>query len=99
MFIIWRRFVSWLRNLLLKLHRKQKVKWDEEIIEVVDIVHDALNKQQPSEPSNTKPNEPKDEPKNGPKLRPKNESKPPKYDIIGDVPKEKRRFFRFFGRK
>jgi hypothetical protein len=83
MFLIWRRFVVWLRTLLLKLSRKEKVEWDKEIVEVVDIVHDALDKQQPSEPKN--------EPKNEPKL--------PNYDIIGKVPREKRRFFRLFRRK
>lgn len=83
MFVIWRRFVVWLRTLLLKLSRKEKVEWDKEIVEVVDIVHDALDKQQ----SKTPATEPKEEPK------------APNYDIIGTVPREKRRFFRLFRRR
>jgi len=42
MFVLWRKFVVWLRTLLLKLARKQPIKWDEEIIEVTEIIHDVV---------------------------------------------------------
>ena len=76
MFLVWRRFVVWLRNLLLKLSRKDKVEWDKEIIDVLDIIDDAI---------------PETQPETKPELQPETKPEPPKYDIIGTVDKKKKK--------
>lgn len=57
MFALWRRFVTWLRKLLLKFYRKDKIEWDKEINEIVDITKEAIKRK------NEKENKPQAEPK------------------------------------
>jgi hypothetical protein len=87
MFLIWRRFIVWLRNLLLHFKNQDKIQWDEEIIEVTDIIIDAVDKKptKPVEP--TKPIEPIPKPTI------------PNYDIIGPVQGPVRRLWNLLRRK
>ena len=48
MFRVWRRFIVWLRTLLLKLNRKEKIEWDKEVVEVIDIIDDATKPEVPN---------------------------------------------------
>lgn len=54
MLILWRKLVVWLRTLLLKISKKEKVEWAKSIGELLTIIADILAKQ----PSPVKPVEP-----------------------------------------
>lgn len=58
MFLIWRRFVRWLRNLGIKLGRKQPVDWTAEISDLLGIVNSALDKEGVPKVPNPTPNNP-----------------------------------------
>jgi hypothetical protein len=42
--VIFRRFVVWLRTILLSLYLKRQVDWKKEVHEIIDIVDDAVDK-------------------------------------------------------
>jgi hypothetical protein len=46
---LWRKFVVWMRTLLLKLYRKENIVWAQEIIKLLDIIREILNKKQSDE--------------------------------------------------
>jgi hypothetical protein len=45
MFLLWRRFIVWLRTLLLKLVREEKINWDQEIVAITNILRELLKQQ------------------------------------------------------
>jgi len=77
MFLVWRRFIVWLRTLLLKLIREEKVDWETEVVIITNILRDLLKKQVDSK-TPSKPIEPEK-----PSL--------PDYDIIGNIKKPRKR--------
>jgi hypothetical protein len=50
MFLLWRRFIVWLRTLLLKLVRKEVINWDQEIVTLTNILREFLKKQSDKKP-------------------------------------------------
>lgn len=77
MVILWRKLVTWLRAILLKISRKEKIEWCKEIIELLAIIGSMLDKQIP-QPEPIDPTKPVTPPI-------------PNYDIIGKIPRPKRR--------
>jgi hypothetical protein len=45
MFTLWRKLVVWLRTLLLKLSKKEKIKWTDSLSELLTIIANMLTKQ------------------------------------------------------
>jgi len=42
----WRKFVVWMRTILIKLYQKENIIWIKEIITLLDIIREVLEKKQ-----------------------------------------------------
>jgi hypothetical protein len=77
MFLLWRRFIVWLRTLLLKLIREEKIDWEKEFVTITNILRELLKKQLDNQ-TPSKPMEPEK-----PRI--------PNYDIIGNIKRPRKR--------
>jgi transcriptional regulator len=58
MVIIWRRFVVWIRTLLLDWFLKRPIQWSNKLGELFNIIVDVVKKEEDQEPIPIKPTTP-----------------------------------------